>query len=115
MGEPVRLATFLRERCARNQYGLRYLNPEQTLILIPWPVVPRDNEESPPGFQMFQVSYNLFFFRRTFMLRVCLPLQHRTALCPFCMSFVWLGHYCTSGQLLGLKKENNIVSIFFLG
>lgn len=56
-GEPElqKMAAFLRERCDKGMYGLRYLNQERTLIQIPWPNAPRSNEKIPESFQMFKV------------------------------------------------------------
>ncbi|CAK8682002.1 unnamed protein product [Clavelina lepadiformis] len=50
----IRLAEFLRERCARGEYGLKYLNRECTLICIPWTVAPKQTEELPNEFQLFR-------------------------------------------------------------
>ena len=55
MEEPQKLAEFLRTRCEKGMYGLRFLNQEQTLIYIPWPVAPKPNEELPHEFGMFKV------------------------------------------------------------
>ena len=56
MNEPLRLAQFLRQRCAQNLYGLCYLDEEQTLLQIPWPVVPKHTGDAPPEFQIYHVS-----------------------------------------------------------
>ena len=55
MSEHLRMAPFLRESCALHKYGLSYLDPEQTLLRIPWPVVPQQSTGVPPGFEIFHV------------------------------------------------------------
>nr|XP_009861598.1 interferon regulatory factor 6-like isoform X2 [Ciona intestinalis] len=64
MGEPQKMAAFLRERCDSGMYNLRYLDAEQNLVFIPWPVAPRPTEELPPGFRIFQEWAELSFIKR---------------------------------------------------
>nr|CAB3256864.1 interferon regulatory factor 6-like [Phallusia mammillata] len=64
MTETVKLATFLKDRCERGRYGLRYLNQENTLVYIPWPVAPRPNEGLTPAFEMFKEWACLSFKKR---------------------------------------------------
>ena len=62
MNDPsMRLAPFLRESCAQNLYGLSYLDQEQTILRIPWPVVPKQSRGVPPGFEIFHVSLLLWY------------------------------------------------------
>ena len=57
MSEPQKLAEFLRTRCDKGMYGLRYLDPpEQKIIYIPWPLAPKPSEPLPPEFNLFLVS-----------------------------------------------------------
>ena len=58
MNETQKLAEFLRTRCLRGLYGLRFIDVEQTILYIPWANVPRPNEELPAEFEMFRVSLN---------------------------------------------------------
>ena len=56
MNEPQKLAEFLRTRCDKGMYGLRYLDPpEHKIIYIPWPLAPKPHEPLPPEFHMFLV------------------------------------------------------------
>jgi len=64
MNETQKLAEFLRTRCLRGLYGLRFIDVEQTILYIPWANVPRPNEELPAEFEMFREWTALSFRRR---------------------------------------------------
>lgn len=62
--ELQKMAAFLKERCDKGMYGLQYLNPQRTHIRIPWPTVPRANEEVTESCHMFTEWAYLSFRKR---------------------------------------------------
>lgn len=62
--ELQKMAAFLKERCERGRYGLRYYDNEKKMIQIPWPTVPRQSEDVPESFHMFTEWAYLSFRKR---------------------------------------------------
>nr|XP_039256389.1 uncharacterized protein LOC120333105 [Styela clava] len=62
--ELQKMAAFLKERCDRGKYGLRYYENDKNMICIPWPTVPRQSEDIPDSFHMFTEWAYLSFRKR---------------------------------------------------